>query len=292
MSWEAVSWVIDHSEARDHDRMVLFLIANEVDSEGLDGHPSQRRLARGCRFSQTEARRCILRLEGAGEIVVKRPEKPAPGRFSRYALTMGRDPVELAALLGWPEPKLDPAIRGRWEQLALDTATQDARYAEDAYVPKPHTRPVASMPEWLNRNVPNPDSGAVPNPTEPSMEGADPLTLTSDKPEDEKKGTEAVLAADRQAATEAAPMPPGLRDRLHGAVDVAKPHISTGATGEEVEALPERPPPSEPEVCPVCEHPWHDGERCEATEGEAACICRWPEDRTPPDRWAERKDLE
>lgn len=146
VSIRVVNWVLEHSEARREERLVLVIIADEADDLGLNSHPSQRRIAEKSRVPQSTVRECIRRLEGAGELLVKRPPKPAPGRVSRYVVVMGRDPHELAQRLRWPEPLIVAEVVEEWEQLTLDTKQMRAQHAADGYEMAPQSMPVAPYP--------------------------------------------------------------------------------------------------------------------------------------------------
>lgn len=66
MSIQAVAWVLDHSEARALERLVLIAMANH-DNQGLVG-VSKATIAHECRISDSEVWRCQAVLEKAGEI--------------------------------------------------------------------------------------------------------------------------------------------------------------------------------------------------------------------------------
>lgn len=211
MSLAAMLWVMEHSEARLPERWVLLLIANDADDLGFDAHPSQRRLSFMSRAGQSTVRRMIDRLEGAGELLVRRPDKPAPGKFSRYVVVMGRDPLVLAEQLGWPGPKLDPVIRREWEQLALETEHLREQHAASGYTLEPRSVPVAPYP------VDNPGDDVVDDPistgkprqsttkprqstgvTAPPMSGADPSLTPSDPRRFSVESTREMLEAERE----------------------------------------------------------------------------------------------
>lgn len=110
MSVQAISWVLDESEAEGTDRLVLVAIANEADRYGY-AFPGIDTIAEQAKCSRSSALRAIPRLEESGELLVKRPEKYGRGRHNEYVVTMGRDPFELAVAMGWAEnngPKMTP----------------------------------------------------------------------------------------------------------------------------------------------------------------------------------------
>lgn len=125
MSVRAVTWVLHESTSTGNDRLVLIVIADEADNDGLQAFPSIERIAKLARVNPRTVRRCIARLEGGGDLLVRRPEHPGRGRFNRYTITMGRPPEALAAELGWPPPNLDPSVRAEWEAGQSDPLPDD-----------------------------------------------------------------------------------------------------------------------------------------------------------------------
>lgn len=83
MSIQAVSWVLDHSEAKGGERLVLIAIANHYDWND----PALVALAREARLSRSAVIRAIHRLEADGELVVERDETPGRSRKNRYIIT-------------------------------------------------------------------------------------------------------------------------------------------------------------------------------------------------------------
>lgn len=198
MSREATLWVWEHSEARENDRIVLLAIANEADSEGLDAKPSQRRMAQLCRLGQSTIRRRVERLEAAGELLVNRPETIGPGHYSRYAVVMGRDPAELARLIGWPAPRLVPEVQEVWEQLTLEAQGRRDRHAAHGYERANLTRRVAPYPVENAASAAETaperaaQGGSVSAPERADQGGADPQSLdSSDRPSGTPSGRSA-----------------------------------------------------------------------------------------------------
>lgn len=111
-----MTWVFMHSPATGNDRLVLLAIADEADDEGLNARPGVRRIAAKSRAHVSTASRCTARLEAGGELLVLRPETRGRGRYNRYAVVMGRDPLALAEALGWPPP----VLTGPPEEWAID----------------------------------------------------------------------------------------------------------------------------------------------------------------------------
>jgi hypothetical protein len=103
MSSRATSWVLDNCHhLSSNERWVLVVIADEADREGLQAYPSTRRIAERASLSPRTVQRVIPALEAAGELLVLRPASQGRGQYNRYALTLGRDPDDLARQLGWP----------------------------------------------------------------------------------------------------------------------------------------------------------------------------------------------
>lgn len=69
MSVQALGWVLDHSEARLGDRLVLIALANHGHDDGSGAYLSQAGIAAEARLDARQVRRCLTRLEDAGRIV-------------------------------------------------------------------------------------------------------------------------------------------------------------------------------------------------------------------------------
>lgn len=82
MSIQAVAWVLEHSQAKLADRLVLIAIANHVGSRGWDAWPSVETIATEAGVHEVTVWRSIRALEELGELVVQR----RPGKSSRYGL--------------------------------------------------------------------------------------------------------------------------------------------------------------------------------------------------------------
>ena len=68
MSVQAMSWVLESSEAQLGARLVLLAIANHADPDGRNSWCSVRRLSQEARLSERQTRRGLRELEKAGEI--------------------------------------------------------------------------------------------------------------------------------------------------------------------------------------------------------------------------------
>jgi hypothetical protein len=86
MSIQAMAWVLDFSEARLADRLVLLSIANHMNSEGT-AWPSIPRIAREARLTERQVYRSIRNLKNLGELAVI---GGGLGRSNRYRLPGSR----------------------------------------------------------------------------------------------------------------------------------------------------------------------------------------------------------
>lgn len=104
MSVRSVAWVLHESPSTGNDRLVLIAIADEADDDGRNAFPSAELIAHKARVHRATVFRSLLRLEAAGELLIKRPEHTGRGQHNRYVVVMGRDPVALAGAVGWAPP--------------------------------------------------------------------------------------------------------------------------------------------------------------------------------------------
>lgn len=72
MSWQAVTWVLEQSEAELGSRLVLLSIASHANREGKNAYPSLDTIARESLLSRREVIYCIQALEEKGELQVTR----------------------------------------------------------------------------------------------------------------------------------------------------------------------------------------------------------------------------
>jgi hypothetical protein len=72
MSWQAVTWVLEFSEAEGYSRLVLISIASHANREGKSAFPSMDTIARETLTSRREVIYCIQKLEEMGELHVQR----------------------------------------------------------------------------------------------------------------------------------------------------------------------------------------------------------------------------
>lgn len=84
MSVQAITYVLDHSEAAGSDRLVLIALANHACSEKAECWPSVRLLAREARCSERTVQYALRELEHAGRI--RRQKAKGPQGTTRWRL--------------------------------------------------------------------------------------------------------------------------------------------------------------------------------------------------------------
>lgn len=72
MSWQAVTWVLEFSEATAYSRLVLLSIASHANREGRNAFPSLDTIAREALISRREVIYCVQEMEERGELRVIR----------------------------------------------------------------------------------------------------------------------------------------------------------------------------------------------------------------------------
>jgi Helix-turn-helix domain len=72
LSWQAVTWVLEFSEATSYSRLVLIAIASHANREGKNAFPSLDTIAQEARISRREVVYCVQELEERGELAVIR----------------------------------------------------------------------------------------------------------------------------------------------------------------------------------------------------------------------------
>ena len=70
MSIQAMAWVLEHSEADGHDRLVLLAIANHANADGAAAWPSVTRIAAEARVDRATVYRALHRLVEIGELEI------------------------------------------------------------------------------------------------------------------------------------------------------------------------------------------------------------------------------
>lgn len=92
MSWQAVTWVLEHSEAELGSRLVLLSIASHANREGHSAYPSLDTITRETLMSRREIIYCIQSLEEKGELHVDRGG--GRGNPNHYSLPFVRSWIE------------------------------------------------------------------------------------------------------------------------------------------------------------------------------------------------------
>ena len=83
MSWQAVTWVLEHSEATLGSRLVLLSIASHANREGKSAWPSVDTICLEAKLSRREVQYALRSLEASGELRTKQIR----GQSSHYELT-------------------------------------------------------------------------------------------------------------------------------------------------------------------------------------------------------------
>lgn len=103
MSWQATSWVIEHSKQKGSSLLVLLCIANCANESGTNCWPSKARLSRDTRMSPRQLDRIVNQLEASGELAVVH----STGRFpNHYSFPFMTNPVKMSGL---PTPSFEPS---------------------------------------------------------------------------------------------------------------------------------------------------------------------------------------
>lgn len=84
MSVQALSAVLEESEARLGPRLVLIAIANHANELGEKSYPNLETLAREAKLSVRQVQRCIVQLEGLNELQVLQRD----GTSNLYRITL------------------------------------------------------------------------------------------------------------------------------------------------------------------------------------------------------------
>lgn len=92
LSWQAVTWVLEQSEAELGSRLVMLSIASHANREGLSAFPSLDTITRETLMSRREVIYCIQAMEEKGELHVDRG--CGRGNPSHYSLPFVRSWLE------------------------------------------------------------------------------------------------------------------------------------------------------------------------------------------------------
>jgi hypothetical protein len=107
VSVQALSWVLEESQASGHARLVLLALANHASSRGHNACCGFHTIGREAKVSRSTVIRCLDELEALGEVLIY-PQKGVQGRGGKT------NRYELPQMAGWeaPEgigpPRLDP----------------------------------------------------------------------------------------------------------------------------------------------------------------------------------------
>jgi hypothetical protein len=87
VSIQAIAWVLEHSESKIADRLVLLAIANHADAHGCSAWPSVDQIAREARVGRSTVFECLARLVDLGELEIDRGGR-GPRSTNSYRIQM------------------------------------------------------------------------------------------------------------------------------------------------------------------------------------------------------------
>lgn len=102
MSWQAVTWVLEQSQATLGSRLVLLSIASHANREGRNAWPAVDTIALETRLSRREVQYCLRELEELGELKTL----PKKGRPNAYELPL------VINWLGAQDLRVSKSLRG------------------------------------------------------------------------------------------------------------------------------------------------------------------------------------
>lgn len=143
MSIQAVSWVLDYSDASGVDRLVLIAIANHFNNEDREARPSIRRIAQEAHCATNTVMAAVKRLTELGELDVI-----DPGGYrvcARYSMPL------------IPEPKAVDKVAG--ECLISETQRRDQRLKSVSTVSQPVRDRTYNQEPIKTAKPPCPDCG-------------------------------------------------------------------------------------------------------------------------------------
>ena len=139
MSWQAVTWVLERSEATLGSRLVLLSIASHSNREGRQAWPSVDTISLEAKLSRREVQYCVRELEDSGELHCVRGG--GRGHSNHYELPFvaewlyaqnvrglekgrnvehkGRNPRQERAHPSAQEPSLEPSVTVNPRKLEL-----------------------------------------------------------------------------------------------------------------------------------------------------------------------------
>lgn len=125
MSVHVVSWVLEHSDAKLGERLVLLVLADHAEHDGTNAWPAVATIARQTRLSERQVQRCLRALEARGEITKTGSHRAGAQRYGThvYAVVMAKGDIlsPLDSAKGdisdiqrvtpmSPEPSLEPSL--------------------------------------------------------------------------------------------------------------------------------------------------------------------------------------
>ena len=129
MSVQALSWVLEHSDAEGSDRLVLISLADHARADGSSAWPSAATLTRHTRLGERTVRRSLAALEAAGRII-------------RTGVSPGQT-VVWRVVMTLPETAADPCQSGTPAKLAPlpDTTETPANLAPNPSITRQEHSP-------------------------------------------------------------------------------------------------------------------------------------------------------
>jgi len=102
MSWQAVTWVLEQSQATLGSRLVLLSIASHANREGHNSWPAVETICLETRLSRREVQYCLRQLEELGELKTRAKR----GRPNMYDLPL------VTTWLGAQDLRVSKSLRG------------------------------------------------------------------------------------------------------------------------------------------------------------------------------------
>jgi hypothetical protein len=167
VSVQAITWVLEHSQARYGARLVLLSIANHADREGKGAFPSITTIALEARMTPRQVRRTLPQLVDLGELVIE--DESHESGTHRYTMTMGsRGGDNMSS----PPDKLSPPDPGHLRPEGVTSAPGGGDISD--------SQGGTSAPAEVSQMSPEPSvepeaepSGTVPEPNAQTPSGRD-----------------------------------------------------------------------------------------------------------------------
>lgn len=144
MSWQATSWVIEHSEHKGSALLTLLCIANCANSDGSHARPGMTRLAKDTRMSRRQVVRIIEKLEASGELTIKRRD----GVENSYSMPL----VTSDKMSRVKKPTTRDTIMSPTRDIAMAPDPKDSKILNTPSLSpsrsyRPKTKPAKPLPE-------------------------------------------------------------------------------------------------------------------------------------------------